>query len=197
MARTEKILPLPNHTFIDMKQKLIQLLEELKPKTSFPADVERAFRKLQRSDTYTREDGETEHFCSFIVPIHKASGSVFVGHHIKADDWIPPGGHIEPNEDPLETVIRECGEELQYIPTPEQIKVFEFTIIPIVPPRETCTAHFDFWFAVDVPDKIPFKYDRGEFHDAGWFTFEEAQAKLSRHRQYYNPILSMLHTLYP
>ena len=35
-------------------------------------------------------------------------------HHKKANDWIPPGGHIEENESPAATVIREFREELGY-----------------------------------------------------------------------------------
>lgn len=175
-----------------MKQRLIALLEGLKKTSSFPKDIDRALTLLHDNETYTREEGQTEHFCSFIVPIHKASGSLFVGHHIKANDWIPPGGHIEPNEDPYDTVTRESSEELQYTPTRSQIHLCEFTIIPIVPARKTCTAHFDFWFVVELPDKIPFQYDKGEFYDAGWFTFEEAQSKLSRHRDYYKPLYRQL-----
>lgn len=31
--------------------------------------------------------------------------------HSKNKMWLPPGGHIEPNEDPIEAVHREVGEE--------------------------------------------------------------------------------------
>ena len=40
-------------------------------------------------------------------------------HRVKA--WLPPGGHIEPNEDPVQAVLREVKEEtgldVQIIPT--------------------------------------------------------------------------------
>jgi 8-oxo-dGTP pyrophosphatase MutT (NUDIX family) len=32
-------------------------------------------------------------------------------HHTKLNKWLPPGGHIEPNETPDEAVIREVNEE--------------------------------------------------------------------------------------
>ncbi len=32
--------------------------------------------------------------------------------HINAERWLPTGGHVEPNEHPRETAIRECQEEL-------------------------------------------------------------------------------------
>lgn len=44
---------------------------------------------------------------AFIV--HK--GRVFLRMHDKYDLWLPPGGHIEPDEDPVEAVVREVKEE--------------------------------------------------------------------------------------
>src|SRR5687768_5834749 len=31
--------------------------------------------------------------------------------HQRLQQWMPPGGHIEPNEDPVEAVLREVREE--------------------------------------------------------------------------------------
>ncbi|MBI2546037.1 NUDIX domain-containing protein [Candidatus Woesearchaeota archaeon] len=38
-------------------------------------------------------------------------GKVLLIHHRKLDLWLPPGGHIEPNEIPDDAVIREIKEE--------------------------------------------------------------------------------------
>ena len=38
-------------------------------------------------------------------------GSVVLHWHRKVKAWLPPGGHIEPNEDPVQAVIREVLEE--------------------------------------------------------------------------------------
>ena len=37
--------------------------------------------------------------------------SVLLHWHKKVLEWLPPGGHIEPNEDPVQAVIREVKEE--------------------------------------------------------------------------------------
>jgi 8-oxo-dGTP pyrophosphatase MutT (NUDIX family) len=37
--------------------------------------------------------------------------AVLLHHHAKLDKWLPPGGHIEPNELPDEAAIREVHEE--------------------------------------------------------------------------------------
>jgi ADP-ribose pyrophosphatase YjhB (NUDIX family) len=39
------------------------------------------------------------------------SDAVLLHHHAKLDKWLPPGGHIEPNELPDEAAIREVHEE--------------------------------------------------------------------------------------
>jgi 8-oxo-dGTP diphosphatase len=31
--------------------------------------------------------------------------------HLKVEAWLPPGGHVEPNEDPIQAVLREINEE--------------------------------------------------------------------------------------
>ena len=39
------------------------------------------------------------------------SGAVLLHWHPKVLAWLPPGGHIEINEDPVEAVLREVFEE--------------------------------------------------------------------------------------
>jgi 8-oxo-dGTP pyrophosphatase MutT (NUDIX family) len=38
-------------------------------------------------------------------------GAVLLHHHAKTGKWLPPGGHIELDEDPNEAAIREAKEE--------------------------------------------------------------------------------------
>lgn len=35
--------------------------------------------------------------------------------------WLPPGGHVEPGEDPWQTVVRECREELHIDAVPSSV----------------------------------------------------------------------------
>ena len=48
-------------------------------------------------------------------------GSVALHWHKKVKAWLPPGGHIEPNEDPVQAVVREVleetGLEVEVVPT--------------------------------------------------------------------------------
>lgn len=49
------------------------------------------------------------HFTSTGFVVHR--GSVALHWHAKVKAWLPPGGHIEPNEDPVQAVKREVLEE--------------------------------------------------------------------------------------
>lgn len=117
-----------------------------------------------------------DHLCCFFLPIHRATKSIYLGHHIKADDWLPPGGHIEEEELPSKTVIREFKEELDYEPDPDLIVLFDISIKKIDNLR-SCKIHYDFWYFVET-EKINFNFDRGEFYDAGWFLITDGEQRM-------------------
>jgi 8-oxo-dGTP pyrophosphatase MutT (NUDIX family) len=51
----------------------------------------------------------TRDFTVAVFVVHR--GAVLLHRHRKLDRWLPPGGHIEPNELPDEAAIREVLEE--------------------------------------------------------------------------------------
>ena len=53
--------------------------------------------------------GTVRHFTATGFIVHR--GSVALHWHPKVRAWLPPGGHIEPNEDPVQAVVREALEE--------------------------------------------------------------------------------------
>ena len=52
------------------------------------------------------------HLVSYFLVFSPEKSKVLLVDHKKAELWLPPGGHVEPNEDPKETVSREAKEEL-------------------------------------------------------------------------------------
>ena len=50
-----------------------------------------------------------KHFTSTGFLVHK--GKVLLLNHRKLEMWLPFGGHIDPGEDPIETLHREAREE--------------------------------------------------------------------------------------
>ena len=49
------------------------------------------------------------HFTATGYVVH--DGHVALHWHLKVQDWLPPGGHIEADEDPVQAVLREIQEE--------------------------------------------------------------------------------------
>ncbi|OGK52664.1 hypothetical protein A2970_01425 [Candidatus Roizmanbacteria bacterium RIFCSPLOWO2_01_FULL_44_13] len=151
---------------------------------------ERFLKKISSTDRLTKEVNLDEHICAFFVPINRKTKSIYLTHHIKADDWIPPGGHIKLNEYPIETVIREFEEELSHKITKDQIEIFNLSVKDVRGnPRSPCLLHFDFWYLVDVP-KINFNFLKKEFYDAYWHSFDEALGKIKTPK--YNQIIRIL-----
>ena len=72
-------------------------------------------------DVYRRVKPATppQHLVSYVVPVDPADGSVLLVDHINAGLWLPPGGHVEPGEDPAVTAAREVEEELGLRGVPE------------------------------------------------------------------------------
>lgn len=176
-----------------MKKKYISELrnEVLKFKNTKKSLIDKFLKKLSSTDKVTKELNIDEHFCAFFVPINRKTKSVYLVHHIKADDWIPPGGHIIFGEHPTETVIREFYEELEYKISKKQISNFTLSYKDISRnPRNPCKLHFDFWYLVDVPKKN-FNFLKKEFYDAFWHPLNGETYKKVKTPQY-NKIIRTL-----
>jgi len=92
--------------------------------------------------------------------------------HKNAGLWLPAGGHVEPDEHPRATVLRELKEELGFTP--------DHAIEP--PLMVTCTTtvgisagHTDvsLWYVVRASRIQPLLFDETEFHAVQWFDFGE------------------------
>lgn len=141
--------------------------------------------KLHSNKPFTKKQRNPEHFCSFFLPVHQKSQSIYLVDHIKANDWMPPGGHLEPEECPLETVKREYEEELGQPLLKEKIELIGLTIKPITNhPLGYCTKHYDFWYVVWVEEQHQYSWDRGEFHNANWYEINLGIKKIQKNPDY-------------
>ena len=62
-------------------------------------------------DTVLAVDG-TRHFT--VTTFVSMAGATLLHWHRKVGLWLPPGGHIEPNEDPMQAARREALEETEH-----------------------------------------------------------------------------------
>jgi 8-oxo-dGTP diphosphatase len=123
-----------------------------------------------------KPDKPPKHLVSYFVLIDPEHRSLLLCDHIKAQLWLPSGGHVDIDEDPKDTVLREMQEELGQSATflRSNDKPFFVTVTETV---GLTPGHIDvsLWYLVrgSIHDHIDF--DRREFNDVAWFSFKEIQ----------------------
>lgn len=143
------------------------------------------------SDIYRRAKPATppRHLVSYAVPVDAADGSVFLVDHRLAGLWLPPGGHVEPGEDPAVTARREACEELGVEAdfTIAGEAPFFVTVTQAVsvagpaasgPDRIAHRQHTDvsLWYLLAGQRGMPIVLDQREFTGGRWWTGAEILA---------------------
>ena len=115
-------------------------------------------------------------------------------HHRYIKEWFQPGGHVDPNELPLQTAIRELEEETGWTTTPSSLHPLEIPLdidvhlIPANPIKgEPEHLHIDFAYLLEP-------IAEGTASDpetVAWFALEDCTApRLSRCIQKYLALVS-------
>lgn len=88
--------------------------------------------------------------------------------HIKAQLWLPTGGHVEPGEHPKATVQREIREELGITADFANDDPVMLTVTEIV---GLTAGHTDvcLWYALKGDRTRSLVFDKHEFHAVRWF----------------------------
>lgn len=125
----------------------------------------------------------TRHFTATVYVVH--DGATALHPHEKLDMWLPPGGHIDRDELPHETALREVEEEIGMEPTlfasiadiesetarampqPQQFLLFDVDVYD----GEVAHQHIDFVYygSVDHRDITP-ATGEAPSDDWEWFT---------------------------
>lgn len=117
-----------------------------------------------------------KHLVSYFVVVDGMH--ILLVDHKNANLWLPTGGHVEPNEHPRDSVIREAREELG-------INADFLISHPIF---LTCTetvgltaGHTDvsMWYVLRGNKNTILDYDRDEFIDIRWFHFKQVPLERS------------------
>lgn len=121
-----------------------------------------------------KPDIPPKHLVAYFVLIDPVHKSMLLVDHINAQLWLPTGGHVDINEHPKNTVIREAREELN-----KKAHFLHGNELPFfVTVTETVgltAGHTDvsLWYLLRGGVHEFIKYDRSEFNDIDWFTFDE------------------------
>lgn len=101
-------------------------------------------------------------------------GHILLVDHRNAQRWLPSGGHVEPGEDPRQTVVRELLEELGIAITVPQVPAP--LMVSVTGTVGLTAGHTDvsLWYPIRHPRHAPIVFDAAEFHGVRWFPFAEA-----------------------
>lgn len=116
------------------------------------------------------------HLVSYFLPVDDQSGRLLLGDHRKSGLWLPPGGHVEPGEDPLDTVRRECVEELGVEAVLHPVVGDRPLMVTITQTRASQPdRHTDvsLWFVLALDPTQPITPDPREYHSVHWWSAEE------------------------
>lgn len=112
------------------------------------------------------------HLVSYFAPVDFAARALLLADHRKAGLWLPPGGHVEPGESPLETVHREAREELGLEARPWRPEPLFLTVTETV---GSLARHTDvsLWFVLKLAREETVAPDPGEFAGVRWFAWDD------------------------
>ena len=121
-----------------------------------------------------KPDIPPKHLVSYFVLVDPDRHSILLIDHIKAQLWLPTGGHVKFNEDPKNAVIREAKEELRMKAIFLRGNTHPFFVTSTIT-RGLTPGHTDvsLWYLLrgSVHDFINF--DKSEFNDIEWYTIKE------------------------
>lgn len=116
-----------------------------------------------------------KHLISYFVLVDERAGAVLLIDHVISGHWLPPGGHVEVDEHPVETVRREAEEELGI----DAVFLYETSPLFVT---QTLTVgddpHVDvsLWFVLTGAVDMTLAPDPAEMRSVRWWHYEELAA---------------------
>jgi 8-oxo-dGTP diphosphatase len=111
------------------------------------------------------------HLVSYFALVDEQRGKLLLVDHKIAGLWLPSGGHVEPDEDPTATVVRELSEELNLAADFMRPDPLFITVTPVGGAGEHTDVSL--WYLLRGDSSHAIEFDHGEFHGVRWFGFDE------------------------
>ncbi|CUI50038.1 NUDIX hydrolase [Cognatishimia activa] len=157
-----------------MREKIQDLISGIEPYDSLESQhIKDTLDWIKSGAELFRQHGPDippQHLVSYFLLVDR--DWVLLVDHIKANLWLPSGGHVDPNEHPLQTVKRECREELK---VDAQFIVEDPVFLTRCDTNGAMNVHTDvsLWFLLKGKRDYPYDFDRGEFRDVQWFRTDQ------------------------
>ncbi len=127
------------------------------------------------SDIFRRVKPRTPdpHLVSYAVLVDRQRRRILLGEHRLAGLWLPPGGHVEPGEHPVQTVRREAHEELGIDVEPLDGDTAPCFITWTMTRGPDPHTDVSLWFLLRGDLNQSLRWDRGEFASVQWWSVDE------------------------
>ncbi|MGH3796128.1 MAG: NUDIX hydrolase [Pseudonocardiaceae bacterium] len=115
-----------------------------------------------------------KHLCVYFALLDGARRSVLLVDHVKAGLWLCPGGHVDDDEDPRITVLREAAEELR-IDGEFHPRFGDAPLFLTVTKTRGEHSHTDvsFWFVLAADQDMRIEADPREANEVRWFALDD------------------------
>jgi 8-oxo-dGTP pyrophosphatase MutT (NUDIX family) len=121
-----------------------------------------------------KPDKPDKHLVSYFVLFDEAQNLFMLIDHAKAKLWLPPGGHVDIDEDPKEAVIREAKEELdidaEFLPQFGDKPIFVTVTTTIGYGNHTDVS---LWYVIRGDSSVDLWYDSREMGGYRWLNSDE------------------------
>lgn len=170
-----------------MSQKLNEFCQSaITPDITKPEDYQRYIDRL-KTGKLTREENPLSHCCAMTVAYEPDTRRILVVNHKKAKSWIFPGGHIESDELPSETALREATEEIGLSNSETSlVGPFGAQVLDINNPPQVCREHYDIFYAV-ATNPTAVSINMREFLSFDWLSIDSAMERIKM--KYYRDAL--------
>jgi 8-oxo-dGTP diphosphatase len=123
------------------------------------------------------------HLVAYFAVVDVDANSILLVDHRLAGRWLPTGGHVEPDEDPRDTVTRELSEELGI--TADLVAGLSSNPLFITQTTtvDADAGHVDvsLWYVVAATVATAVEPDASEFNATRWWSFDELRTADPNH----------------
>jgi len=112
-----------------------------------------------------------QHLVAYFVLVDPTRKKLVLVDHKLAGLWLPGGGHVEPDEHPQATVLREANEELEIH---ANFLLDEPLFLTVTETVGATAGHTDvsLWYVLCGNSTQQLRFDEHEFHTIRWFAFD-------------------------
>ncbi len=110
------------------------------------------------------------HLVAYFLLLDTKKNKILLTDHKKSGLWLPPGGHVELNEHPTETVKREIIEELGI---EARFFINDPIFLTVTKTVGKTAGHTDIslWYILKGSSAAKYSFNKEEFFQVRWFSF--------------------------